>query len=90
MTTDFVTIARRPGRGVSGPDLVGWAATATFAVSYFCRDPRTLRLIQAAAATMWLAYGIALNAAPVIVANVIVVCLALWSARSTPRSVAPE
>ena len=75
---------------MSGPDLVGWAATATFAVSYFCRDPRTLRLIQAAAATMWLAYGIALNAAPVIVANVIVVSLALWSARSTPRSVAPE
>ena len=75
---------------MSGPDLVGWAATATFAVSYFCRDPRTLRLIQAAAATMWLAYGIALNAPPVIVANVIVVGLALWSARSTPRSVAPE
>jgi hypothetical protein len=75
---------------VSGPDLVGWAATATFAVSYFCRDPRTLRLIQAAAATMWLAYGIALNAAPVIVANVIVVGLALWSARGTPRRVAPE
>jgi hypothetical protein len=75
---------------VSGPDLVGWAATATFAVSYFCRDPRTLRLIQAAAATMWLAYGIALKAAPVIGANVIVVGLALWSARSTPRSVAPE
>jgi hypothetical protein len=75
---------------VSGPDLVGWAATATFATSYFCRDARTLRLIQAAAATMWLAYGIALNAAPVIVANVIVASLALWSARSTPRSVAPE
>ena len=75
---------------MSGPDLVGWAATATFAVSYFCRDPRTLRLIQAVAATMWLAYGIALNAAPVIVANVIVVGLALWSARRTPRRVAPE
>jgi len=75
---------------VSGHDLIGWAATATFATSYFCREPRTLRLIQAAAATMWLAYGIALNAAPVIVANVIVVTLALWSARSMPRSVAPE
>ena len=75
---------------MSGPDLIGWAATATFATSYFCREPRTLRLIQAAAATMWLAYGIALNAAPVIVANVIVVTLALWSARSMPRSVAPE
>ena len=75
---------------MSGPDLIGWAATATFATSYFCREPRTLRLIQAAAATMWLAYGIALNAAPVIVANVIVASLALWSARSAPRSVAPE
>ena len=75
---------------MSGPDLIGWAATATFATSYFCREPRTLRLIQAAAATMWLAYGIALNAAPVIVANVIVASLALWSARSTPRRVAPE
>jgi len=75
---------------VSGPDLVGWAATATFAVSYFCREPRTLRLVQAAAASMWLAYGVALNAAPVIVANVIVVALALWSARTTPRSAAQE
>jgi len=39
---------------------------------------------------MWLAYGVALNAAPVIVANVIVVALALWSARTTPRSAAQE
>jgi hypothetical protein len=57
---------------VSGPDLVGWAATALFATSYFCREPRTLRLTQAAAALVWLAYGIALHATPVIVANVIV------------------
>jgi hypothetical protein len=66
---------------VSGADLVGWAATAVFAVSYFCREQRTLRLIQAAAALLWLAYGVALHAAPVIVANVIVAILALWSAR---------
>ena len=75
---------------MSGPDLIGWTATATFAVSYFCREPRTLRLVQAAAASMWLAYGVALNAAPVIVANVIVVALALWSARSAPRAPAPD
>ena len=68
---------------MSGPDLVGWAATATFAVSYFCREPRTLRLTQAAAASLWLVYGIALGATPVIVANVMVVSLALWSARRT-------
>ena len=71
---------------MSGPDLVGWAATVLFAVSYFCREQRTLRLIQAAAALLWLTYGVALHAAPVIVANVIVAGLALWSAWQLPRS----
>jgi hypothetical protein len=74
---------------VSGPDLVGWAATALFAVSYFCREPRTLRLTQAAAALLWLSYGVALRALPVIVANVIVASLALWSAWGVPRADAP-
>jgi hypothetical protein len=71
---------------VSGSDLVGWAATALFAASYFCREPRALRLTQAAAALLWLAYGVALMALPVIVANVIVASLALWSAWSEPRA----
>ena len=76
---------------MSSPDLVGWAATALFAASYFCREPRALRLTQAAAALLWLAYGIALHAMPVIVANVIVASLALWSAWSaTPRGTPPE
>ena len=75
---------------MSGPDLVGWAATALFGASYFCREPRMLRLTQAAGALTWLAYGVALRAAPVIVANVIVASLALWSARSAPRAVAAE
>jgi hypothetical protein len=67
---------------VSGADLMGWAATGLFAASYFCREPRRLRLTQAAAALLWLGYGIALRAVPVIVANVIVAGLALWSMRS--------
>jgi hypothetical protein len=67
---------------VSGADLLGWAATGLFAASYFCREPRRLRQTQAAAALLWLGYGIALRAAPVIVANVIVASLALWSTRS--------
>jgi hypothetical protein len=67
---------------VSGTDLIGWAATVLFAASYFCREPRRLRLTQAAAALLWLGYGIALRAVPVIVANVIVASLALWSMRS--------
>jgi hypothetical protein len=75
---------------MSGADPIGWAATALFAVSYFCREPRTLRLTQAGGALLWLAYGVALRAMPVIVANVIVASLALWSAWSVPRGVAPE
>ena len=49
---------------MSGADLVGWAATALFAASYFCREPRRLRLTQAAAALLWLGYGVALRALP--------------------------
>ena len=71
---------------MSGPDLVGWAATALFAASYFCREPRALRLTQAAAALPWLGYGVALRALPVIVAS-----LALWSAwTEAPRGAARE
>jgi hypothetical protein len=71
---------------VSAADLIGWTATALFSASYFCREPRRLRLVQALAALVWLAYGIALRAAPVIVANLIVASLALWSTRTrAPR-----
>ena len=60
-------------------DAIGWVATVVFAVSYFCRKQATLRRTQAAAAGLWLVYGILMNAAPVIVANLIVVTLALAS-----------
>jgi len=62
---------------------VGWLATAIFAGSYFCKEPTALRRLQAAAALLWIVYGVALAATPVIVANVIVASLALWS--SWPR-----
>lgn len=60
-------------------DLVGWLATAIFAVSYFVRNPVTMRWVQAAAALCWMTYGILLHAAPVIVANMIVAVLAVYS-----------
>jgi hypothetical protein len=68
---------------VSGLDLLGWVATALFAASYFCKEPRALRLTQALAALVWIAYGTVLHAAPVIVANTVVASLAVWS--SLPR-----
>ena len=69
---------------------VGWTATAAFSASYFCRRPQTLRRVQAVAALLWLSYGVLINSAPVIVANVIVASLAAFSSfRRQPRS-APE
>ena len=67
-------------------DLVGWLATAIFAVSYFVRDPGKMRWVQACAAVCWMIYGILLHATPVIAANLIVVTLAAFTAwRSTPQ-----
>lgn len=53
-------------------DLIGWAATALFASSYFFSKPSNLRWIQACAAVIWIAYGAMIGAKPVIVANLIV------------------
>jgi uncharacterized protein with PQ loop repeat len=60
-------------------DLMGWLATAVFTSSYFSKEPATLRRIQAAAAFLWLMYGLLIHSVPVIVANVIVTGVALAS-----------
>ena len=64
-------------------DAIGWVATAIFSASYFFRQPRALRLIQAAAACVWMAYGLAIGALPVVVANAIVAVAALYSSFTT-------
>lgn len=66
-------------------DAVGWLATAVFAASYFCKEPAALRRTQALAALLWIAYGVALKAAPVIGANLVVASLALWSSWAPAR-----
>jgi len=58
---------------------IGWIATATFAGSYFCKKPKSLRRIQALAALLWIAYGILIHALPVIVANLVVATIAVYS-----------
>ncbi|HEV2749133.1 MAG TPA: hypothetical protein VGV12_01270 [Gemmatimonadales bacterium] len=63
-------------------DWIGWFATALFTASYFCRTPATLRRVQGLAALAWAAYGIAIHAMPIIVANVIVAAVAVWSSFS--------
>ena len=53
-------------------DWLGWAATALFTSSYFFKRAASLRRAQMIAAAMWIAYGVLVDAAPVIVANVLV------------------
>jgi uncharacterized protein with PQ loop repeat len=56
---------------------IGWIATATFAASYVFKRQSSLRIVQAMGASLWLIYGIVTKAPPVIVANLIVVAMAL-------------
>jgi hypothetical protein len=59
--------------------LLGWVATAVFAISYFFRRASTLTKIQAAGACLWIIYGMKISAAPVVVANMLVAGAALSS-----------
>jgi hypothetical protein len=68
-------------------DALGWAACAVVVASYFFRDPRTLRRVQAFGAVIWTAYGVALGALPIIVVNIIVTAVALWSSVRLARKV---
>ena len=67
-------------------DALGWAATAIFSSSYFFRQPAALRRIQAAAACLWVAYGLAIGALPVVAANVVVAAAAIYSSFATTQS----
>jgi hypothetical protein len=68
---------------------LGWVATGVFGASYFCRRPEMLRLVQAGAAVLWIAYGIAIGARPVVLANAIVATLAVWSSWRDRGEAAP-
>jgi len=66
-------------------DYLGWAATAVFVASYFCTSPTAMRRIQMLGAVMWMAYAVVMHAAPVFVANLLVLCAAAWTASSSRR-----
>jgi hypothetical protein len=65
-------------------DTIGWLATAIFASSYFFKRAATLRRIQALAALLWIGYGLIIHALPVIVANLVVASVALYSSLRAP------
>jgi hypothetical protein len=60
-------------------EYLGWAATGVFVASYFFAQPRALRAVQMLGAAMWIVYGLAIQAAPVVVANVLVCAAAAWT-----------
>ena len=66
-------------------DGLGWVATALFAASYFCKTSRAMRRFQASAALLWVGYGIWMNGLPIIVANLIVATLAVYSDWKQPQ-----
>ena len=63
-------------------DALGWLATAVFLASYSRKSQQALRLTQAAAAVLWVMYGILLHALPIIVANLLVTAVAAYSSRT--------
>ena len=64
----------------------GWIATAVQTASYFVPSTSMLKKTQAAAACVWLAYGVKMGANPVIVDNLIVGGAALFTALRTRNS----
>jgi inner membrane protein len=58
---------------------LGWTATAFFASSYFFKKAAALRTIQAAAAVLWMVYGIAIHSIPVFVSNLMVGLAAVYT-----------
>lgn len=67
-------------------DWIGWAATAIFTASYLCKQPVTMRRVQALGALFWLAYGILIHSAPVIVSNIMVAGVAIYSSFERRRT----
>lgn len=65
----------------------GWMATAVFTTSYFVAKTSTLKQIQAAAACLWIVYGVKTGSTPLIVSNLIVVAAVLiTSLRNRPSN----
>lgn len=70
-------------------EYLGWAATTVFVGSYFCKSPTALRRVQMLGALMWVVYGVLIQAAPVMAANVLVFGAAAWTALRTTKQQQP-
>ena len=67
-------------------EYLGWGATAVFVASYLCTRADALRRVQMGGALLWVAYGLLIEAYPVVGANLLVFGAAAWTmTRSTTR-----
>ena len=66
-------------------EALGWGATGVFVASYLCSSARALRATQMAGAAMWMLYGALMHAAPVFVANLLVLSVAAWTLARNQR-----
>lgn len=62
---------------MSMPEWLGWVATTVFTASYFCKDSQSLRRVQMLGAVLWVIYGVASHARPVVAANLLVLTAAV-------------
>jgi hypothetical protein len=58
-------------------EALGWLATVVFVASYFFTRARVLLRVQIAGALLWVAYGVFMQSAPVVAANVLVLSAAV-------------
>ena len=65
-------------------EYLGWAATAVFVGSYLCRGADALKRVQMLGALMWVAYGLLIQATPVVAANLLVFSVAGWTMLRMP------
>ena len=75
-------------------DGIGYLATSVTIGSYLFKSPTQLRRIQAIGALLWTLYGALIHSWPVIVANLLVMSMAIWSSfkvvpNLTPRPPSP-
>jgi len=66
--------------------ILGWTATAFFASSYFFKRAGALRAIQAAAAMLWIVYGIEIHSAAVVASNLMVGVAAVYTSLRLARN----
>jgi hypothetical protein len=60
-------------------EYLGWTATAVFVCSYACKGAGALKRVQMIGALIWVVYGVAIQATPVVAANLLVFAAAGWA-----------